>query len=872
MPATSVDDFADQLRRYRRRGGLTQAELAERAAISPASISLLERGITQAPQKATVGLLSAALTLTSEEATAFHVAARRPRPPDGTHPTNSSLQAGPDGALPVPLTSLFGREREEEALASLLARDGPRLLTLTGPAGVGKTRLVLQLAAMLRHERGQDIVFVGLIPVQDPDRVLPAIAQSIGIRESGTLPLRESLVHVLRDRELVLVLDNFEQVLPAARGVLELLIACPRVKALVTSRSALNVRGERCFPVAPLALPDPDQLASLDDLFRVPTIALFIDRASAARPDFSVTTVEDGRLVAGICVRLDGLPLAIELAAARIRHLSLRQLHDRLGEPTFLSVLAEGPQDLADHQRTMRSTIAWSYDQLDDTSRQLFRALGVFVGGATLDAVEAVSGMTDEALAAGLDALLNASLLQSADAAGARRYTQLVTLRAFAQERLRAAGEWDTARQRHAEHFRGLTNLIDLLAVDMPEGLMERLEIEHDNVRAALRWALETSATALGLRMVGPLWRFWQAHSYYLEGLDWFERFVAQAGTPATPEDQAALAEVWTGVMVMAHRLDRFERAREAGENALALWRALGSKVHIAGALSNLGNPLTALHENDRALALYAECLAILRELNNRPGMVFPLLNLGGLYYERGQPREALTYYEESLALSREFGESDWARGLTWSNIGEAYVSLDDPSRAVAVVEPAYQLFTREHDHYGAAACAFTLGRAAWRLGELVAACAHLDEAERLFRAMGSLSTTVRVLYFRASLALEQADVAACCRDLAQALHDLAGQSREREYVWCLVERAGTLARHRGDLQRAARLYAAAIARRDSVPGPLEPSERDIRTRDLATLRTTLGEDEFAAASHAGRAMTLEQATALTREELQLGS
>jgi tetratricopeptide (TPR) repeat protein len=375
--------------------------------------------------------------------------------------------------------------------------------------------------------------------------------------------------------------------------------------------------------------------------------------------------------------------------------------------------------------------------------------------------------------------------------------------------------------------------------------------------------------------MVGTLRRFWDAHSHFLEGLDWLERFVARAGVPTDPDGQAALAHAWTGVLVMSHRLDRFERAREAGEAALALRRAQGDKASIAGSMMNLANPLTALRDYGRAQALYEESLALYRAIDDRPGQVFPLLNLGGLYYDTGRPREALAYFEASLALSREVGESDYARGLTWNSVGDVYLVLDEPARAIAVVEPNYQLFTRERSTFFAATCVFTLGRAEWRLGKLEAASAHLEEAERLFRAMGSLITTVRVRYFRASLALANGDAAAARRDLERALNDLndlVGQSREREYLWCVVERAGTLACQRGDPERAARLYAAAIAHRDTLPGPLEPSEREMRTRDLEHLRKSLGAAGFAAAVRAGRDMSLEQAAALAREALQTGS
>jgi predicted ATPase/DNA-binding XRE family transcriptional regulator len=871
MSAVNTPDFASLLRRYRRRSGLTQEELAERAGLSVASVSLLERGITLAPQRATVSLLSETLALAPDEAAAFAAKARgvyshRDVDDAAAQPRPSNFLAGD---LPVPLTSLVGREHEQEALLDLLGRSTTRLLTLTGPAGVGKTRLALELAARLRREwQRHDVVFVGLIPIREPERVLPAIAQALDVHESDSLPLHETLIQTLHDRELVLVLDNFEQVLPAARAVLALLIACPRVKALVTSRSALNVRGEQCFPVSPLPLPDAAQRESLDALRQAPTVALFLDRARAVAPDFEIMTLGDGHLVADICARLDGLPLAIELAAARARIFGLHQLHDRLAQQAFLGILTEGAQDLADHQRMMRSTIAWSYDLLSDEEKRLFRWLGMFVGGAALEATEAVTGTTDETLMARLATLVNASLIQCLDSGGTRRYSQLVTLRAYAQEQLRAEGEWDEARRRHANYFLGLVDLTFPDQVDQPQGVMARLEIEYENIRAALAWAWETGETLQGLHMAGLLRRFWASHSQYLEGLDWLERFITRAGTPTQQKDRATLAEAWTGVLMITHRLDRLERARHAGETALALWRELGDKSQIAYSKMNLANTITALHDYERAKSLYEEALALHRELGNRKDQIFPLMNLGGLYYEMGRPREALAYYEESLALSHEIGETDWARALTWNNAGEAYLMLEEPARAIEVTEPNYHLFTREHDVYGAATCAFTLGRAYWRAGDSEAGRHYLDEAERLFRNLGNPAMAARILYFRATFALEASDVAAARRDLAQALGDLSGQVRASEYLWWLAERTGTLARTCGKPEQAARLYAAGTSHRDAIRGPVEPVEREMRARDLAWLQQTMGEATLACALGEGQALALDEAVATLRETL----
>lgn len=878
MPEADAPDFATLLRSHRRQRHLTQEELAEHAGVSLAAISLLERGLTQAPQRGTVGLLAAALRLIPEDAAVFEAAARRSRWPDSSAeeqeraasqaPRESARSGRPgDSALPIPLTPLFGRERDADALLRTLDDPNIRLVTLTGPAGVGKTRLALLLAERLRGERRQDVIVVDLIPIQEPIRVLPAIAGALGVQESGGLPLRDAVIQALQQRQLVMVLDNFEQVLSAARVVLELLVACSLVKALVTSRSPLNVRGERCYPVAPLALPASAALESLDELTHVPAVALFLERAAVAQADFAIATVEEARLVADICARMDGLPLAIELAAARVRYVGLRQLRDWLAQPTFLSALADGPQDLADHQRAMRPTIAWSYDLLSVEEQKLFRGLGVFVGGVSVDAVEIVLELARDAALAGLATLVDANLLRRTDTGDAPRYTQLVTVQAYAQEQLRVAGEWEEARRRHAGHFSVLTQRIVLGVSDQPEGLFALLEMEYENIRAALAWSWEMGATAQGLRMVSRLRRYWDARAQFREGLDWLERFVASASDAASPQEPATLAQAWTGVLVMACRLDRFERAREAGEAALILQRRLGDQNNIAGALMNLANAVTNLRDYDRALALYEECLALYRQTDHRRGMIFPLFNLGNLYLDTGRPHEALAYFEESLTLSREVGESDFARGLTWNGVGEALIILDEPRRAIEVTKPNYQLFVGEHSAWFAATCAFTLGRAYWRLGELETAGVFLDEAERAFRMLGSPVLSARVRYVRASLAIERGDDVTAQCDLAQAFADLVGLPDASEHYWWLIERAGTLACRRGAPERAAHLYGAAIAHRDATPRPVEPAEREIRARDLESLRATLGEHALELLLIEGKELSSDAAVALAQQD-----
>ena len=869
---TKSVEFAALLRAHRRARGLTQEELAARAGISVRSLGYLERDeVAHRPRRDTLRLLIQALALADDEAARLRAAARPTQPPAEPAPAASTsiAPASSAGALPGSLTALIGREHEEAAAVHLLTRDATRLLTLTGPAGVGKTRLAIQVAATLRDEHGWAVHFTGLAAIHEPRLVLSAIARTFGIADAGTRPVHDALVAALAQRALLLVLDNLEQILAAAPDVADLLSACPHLKVLATSRAPLNVRGEQTLMVPPLALADPRRMMPVEQVEQVASVALFLERARAAAPDFALEPSQRSiqmAQIAGICQRVDGLPLAIELAAARIRHLTLEELAAGLAGDQALAVLSGGGRDLADHQRTMRSTIAWSYALLAPEEQRLFRALGVFAGGANVESVQAVARVDADGALTGLSALVDSGLVRRSDHLGESRYQQLVIVRAFALEQLRAAGEWEETRQRLADYCLGLTELVDLRVVNQPGEIYARIDTEYENIRAALAWARETGAIAHGLRLAGGLRRFW--FSRFQEGQEWLEYFVAHAATPTTSEEMGVLAEAWTGVMVIAHRQGRFERACEAGEQALALRRAQGDKSFIASAMMNLGNPLTALHDYDRALALYEECLALNRETNDRQGMVFPLMNLGELYYTMDRQQQALAYYEESLAISREVGENDWSRALTWNNLAEVYVVLDEPIRAITMAEPNYRLFVKEGDAFGIATCALTLGRAEWRIREAANARAHLDEAERIFRDLGNPTMVARVRYFRASLALDHGDLAAARDDLTQAIVDLDAQPRASEWLGWIIERVGTLACQRGNMDAATRLCAAAMQQRDAVPGPVDPAERDLRARDWAAITAALDPAALASASAAGQAMTLDTALALAREEL----
>ncbi len=492
--------FGDLLRRYRETAHLTQEEVAERAGLTPQAISLLERGERRKPQRYTVRKLAETLQLSPGDRAEFEAAAR-------LAPTVRTADSPPRHSLPIPATPLIGRSREVGEVASTLQETSVRLLTLTGPGGVGKTRLALQAASALLREYADGVYFVALTPIEDPSLVASAIARELGLEESGGRPLTEDLSAYLQEKHVLLVLDNFEQVLEAAPLVAQMLVACARLKILVTTRAALRVRGEREFLVSPLPVPALGQQATPEAVSQFASVRLFIERARDARSEFELTA-ENATAVAEICRRLDGLPLAIELAAARARFLPPKMLAERLSNA--LRVLTDGPRDLPARQRTLRATIDWSYQLLDQQTRALFARLAVFSGGCSLDAAEAVcgGGDLDVDVLARLGSLVENSLLrQEEELDGEPRFMMLETIHEYARERLEERGEAHTLRRQHAEYYLELAELAEprLWGGSEQRGWLERLEADHENLRAALTWFLKTGSPELGLRLAGAL-------------------------------------------------------------------------------------------------------------------------------------------------------------------------------------------------------------------------------------------------------------------------------------------------------------------------------------------------------------------------------
>jgi predicted ATPase/DNA-binding CsgD family transcriptional regulator len=771
--------------------------------------------------------------------------------------------------LPTPLTPLIGRQQEVANACDLLRRAHVRLLVLTGPGGIGKTRLALRTATDLRQDFPAGVCFVPLESLRDPALVAPTIAHTLGLKETTSESVVDQLKSFLREQYLLLLLDNFEQVAPAAPLLTDLLATSPRLKMLVTSRTRLHVRGEHEYVVPPLALPDQKQLANSGALAQYAAVAFFLQCVWALQPDFQVSGTST-RAIAEICLRLEGVPLAIELAAARIKQLPPQALLEQLSHR--LPVLKSGPKDAPFRQQALRNTLAWSYDLLDPWEQRLLRHLSVFVGGFTLQAAEAVCRADGDSAGAanvfdGIASLIDKSLLYQAQRDGEEpRFGMLEMTREYGQEMLAHCEETQAARQAHALYYLALVEQ----AAQAWEGpqhspWLERLERDHDNLRVAMQWSLEQTEAGnrleVAFRFGTALRSFWQVRGYFREGRSFLEQVLAQSEGSLPSWRSRALNDA---VLLAISQGDHDWGDALCRENLLRC-RELGDSSAVARALYLLGWSACLKGTLATAYIRLSESLALAKEVDDRGGILIALTWLGVVATYQGEYARARELLEQALAIQRKFGNK---RGMGWPLLLLAWglvFSQRDLTTARKSLKEAEELFKELGEKWGIAQCRWLSGQLALEQGDTHTARALLEQSVALYEEIGNRREIAHMLCLLGNVAMVQQDWARARALYEDSLKEAMAVNDAFEIVTGLEGIAGVVVAEKGALANvlwAAQLWGAAEALREKMGAPIPPIECTTYEEKVASTRSSIGKRIFAAYWAQGRTMTPEQALA----------
>lgn len=874
--------FGKWLKQRRKATGLTQVELARCVGCSVRTIVQVELG-ERRPSRQIAELMARCVNIPTEETAAFVAYARgipQTAAPDSWHtPATWQLAQKTPNNLPASPTAFVGREKEVATAATLLRSPEVRLVTMTGAPGIGKTRLSLQVARALLEDVlfgstdanpnrafRDGIYFFPLETVREPELIAPTIARVLKVKEAPGDPILEQLKEALRVKRMLLILDNFEQIIDGAPVISELITASPGLKVLVTSREVLHLYGEYEFRVNPLAVPAPEE-KEVVSVMKYESVRLFAQRAAAARLEFAINN-HNAEAVAKMCAHLEGLPLAIELAAAHIRDLSPENILARLYSND--DVLAGGPQDRPARQRTLKGAIDWSYELLNPAAQKLFRCLSVFVGGFTREAAAYIIEHDEEStedISQSITELANKSLLQETGAGQLSRWRLLEPIRESAAERLAQAAEEEDARSKHASYYLTLAETAEpQLKGGQQRDWLQRLDADYNNMRAAIDWWLQHDDVERVLRLSSALWRYWLIRGYLTEGREWLSKALDLAERKEAPHT-IALADALNGAGNLAYTAGDFARALAlhnanlktrtelndrqgmagALNNLAAVWRdqgdyeqasnyfqasldlkrALGDRISSASTMNNLGIVKQRQSYYEAALALYEESLQIWREAGDQYGIATALSNLGVVHAYRGDYRLARAFQDESLVIRRTLGDK-LGIAISLGSIASLAYTLGDYEEAYKLHEENLDMRREQGDKPGIAASLYGLGQITRRQNKVEQARAYINESLAISYETGN-----------------KQGIAECFAELAGIIADEA-QASERD--------------RRAKLKKAARLSGAAEALFEATGSHLYPKDNSEYRRIVDSAARLLGNEAWEQKQAEGRKMALVDA------------